>query len=449
MQTQDCRGVPLSGGNRAAAARLERATELLARFDLDPLAEVDALLAEEPGLVMGHCLRAALMLLSTDKACEGELAASLAAAEALAPRANDRERGHMAALRAWLAGGMRRAGDLYGRVLLDHPRDLLALQLAHQCDFFTGRSSMLRDRVAWVLPHWGSGTPGFGFVLGMHAFGLEETNLYARAEEQGRRALSLDARDPWAIHAVAHVMEMEGRAEEGIAWLAGRQADWAGGNMLAFHNWWHLALFHMDRGEHARVLELYDAGVRPDGAGPVPMEMLDASALLWRLHLRGVAVGDRWARLADGWAAVEPGHYAFNDAHAVLALTAAGRPAEAEAVAGALRRAAGAAAGDNARMSRAVGLPLAEAVMAFGRGDYAAATATLLGLRERAHLFGGSHAQRDVIHQTLAEAALRAGDGALAAALAAERLDLKPRSPFNALLARRADALRGASAAAA
>ncbi len=145
--------------------------------------------------------------------------------------ANDRERAHAAAGRAWLEGDFHRAVALYGDILLDHPRDLLALQTAHVGDFLLGQSQMLRDRVAQVLPHWNADVPGYGYVLGMYAFGLEEMNLYDRAEETGRRALQLDPRDPWSVHAVTHVMEMRGRTSDGIRWLNGRRDDWAPGRL--------------------------------------------------------------------------------------------------------------------------------------------------------------------------------------------------------------------------
>jgi hypothetical protein len=279
----------------------------------------------------------------------------------------------------------------------------------------------------------------------MHAFGLEETGLYGRAEEAGRRAVQLNPRDPWAIHAVAHVMEMEGRVQDGIRWLTGSRADWATDNMFSYHNWWHLALHHLDLEETDRVLALYDESIRPH-TNAVPLEMVDASALLWRLRLRGIDAGARWRRLADDWAPLaDQGHYAFNDVHALLAFIGAGREAETAQVMGALERAA-AGTGDNAMMSREVGLPLARALLEFEAGRYAGAAARLLAVRERAHRFGGSHAQRDLIQLTLAEAALRSGDAPLARALAAERTDLKPASVWNWRLAQRAAALAGDSA---
>jgi hypothetical protein len=302
-----------------------------------------------------------------------------------------------AAARAWLEGDFDWAVRLYGDIVVEYPRDLLALQTAHVGDFFLGQSTLLRDRVAQVLPHWNAELPGYGYVLGMHAFGLEETALYDRAEDTGRRALEANRRDPWAVHAVTHVMEMQGRLRDGIEWLTSRERDWADDNAFAYHNWWHLALYHLDLGEDDRVLEIYDTRVRPVQTS-VALEMLDASALLWRLTLRGVDVGARWQPLADAWIPIaEDGFYAFNDAHAAMAFVGAGDWPRANQVLASLERAAG-GAGTNAMMSREVGLPLAQACAAFGRGAYADAVEKLLPIRANAHRFGGSHAQRDLVH---------------------------------------------------
>jgi len=448
MGLKDSRGVPVSTGDRQSLDAYERAAELLHGYFNDPLAVIDAALARDPGFVLGHCLRAGLMLLATDKAAEPELAASVAAGEALWGGANDRERGHLRAARAWLDGDFRRAVALYGEILLDHPRDLLALQIAHIGDFFLGQSSLLRDRVAAVLPDWDDGVPGHGYVLGMHAFGLEEMGDYGQAELRGRQATALQPRDPWAIHAVAHVMEMQGRLDDGIAWLGGRTADWAENNGFAFHNWWHLALYHLDRGETDRVLELYDRRIRP-APSPLPLEMLDATALLWRLHLRGADVGGRWRELADAWAGkAADAYYVFNDMHAMMAFVADGRTALVDDLLRTLEARA-AAGGTNAAMVGEVGLPVCCAIAAFGRADYDAAIDLLQPVRLIAHRFGGSHAQRDVLGLTLVEAALRGGRGRLARALAAERTALKPTSPFNWRLAARAGVLAGDTAGAA
>jgi tetratricopeptide (TPR) repeat protein len=437
MSLIDVRGVPVSTANPASLAALEQATTLAASYVLDPLARIEGALAEDPDFVMGHCFRAALAVMSSEKGAVPMLADSLAAIERCGAAANDRERGHAAAARAWLAGDFARSVRLYGEVLNRYPRDLIALQTAHVGDFLLGQSQMLRDRVAQVMPRWNQDLPGYSYVLGMFAFGLEETNLYDQAEQTGRRALEIERRDPWSVHAVTHVMEMQGRSSEGIVWLGSRSEDWTGS--FAYHNWWHLALLHLDLGENQRALDVYDRLIRPQPS-QVAYENIDASALLWRLTLRGVDVGQRWQPLAESWApAAEDGYYAFNDVHALMAFIGAGRTDLAERVLATLTsQARDGQPGGNGMMARDVGLPLARGLLAFSRGAHGACIDELLAIRQQAHRFGGSHAQRDVVHLTLLEAALRAGRPPLAQALAAERTAQKPESPFNRLLATRA-----------
>ena len=439
MKLLDACGVPLSGGNGASIAHYETAIGMLLGRPGDPDAAIAAALSEDPRFVMGRCLRAAVLILSADEAMEPALRECVAAAEELAGQANDRERRHIAAARAWLERDFARATRMYGEVLIDYPRDRLALRVAHFGDFFLGRQSMLRDRVAQVLPYWDESVPGYGYVLGMYAFGLEETAHYARAEDTARRALELAYPNPGAIHAIAHVMEMQGRQREGIAWLEETAAQWDRGDGSATHFWWHLALFHLDLNEVSSALHIYDAhiGARP---GMSLSSLADASALLWRLHLRGVSLGGRWCELAGQWAARRLAAYCpFHDLHAVAAFVGAGDSVHVERSLGVLRHRA---AGDDpgARRVRDIWLPVAKALAAFGNGDYGAAVEGLGEIRLIDHGIGGSHAQRDALNLTLIEAALRHREVRLARALAAERMALKPSSAFNRALARRAQA---------
>ncbi len=438
--TTDSLGNPVSYRDQAAIAGLEAAVVKLHGYQADPIADIDAVLAEHPDFAMAHAFRAGALAAAADRAFEPELLRSLAAAEALAPQANERERGHIAAARAWARGDITGATELWGRTAMEHPRDLLAVQLGQIGDFMLGYSHMLRDRVARVLPHWHRGMPGHGFILGMHAFGLEECGDYARAEASGREAVALNPRDGWAVHAVAHVLEMEGRTGEGIAWLGDTVGSWAPGNMFAFHNWWHLGLFHLDRGEIAEVLRLFDEGVAGGGFGQA-LELVDGAAMLWRLHVLGHDVGGRWSRVMPGWSArIEDRVFAFNDLHAMMAFIGTDDQAAQRALLASLMRAAE-GEGTNAMMAREVGLPACRGFAAFGRGDYAAAITELLPLRGKANRFGGSHAQRDVLSWTLVEAAIRLGDRPLAEGLLAERLAAKPKSPVNLGWARRSAAL--------
>ncbi len=445
MRLKDFAGYELSGATPDSVETLERACHELRCLIDDPVATVDAAIAEAPGLVMGHALRAYLHLLGTEPAGIAVARASLQAALELP--ATDRECRHLRAIAHLVEGRWRAAGRELEDLSIVYPRDALALQAGHQIDFFTGDSRMLRDRIARAMPAWTGGLPGYHAVLGMRAFGLEEMGEYARAESLGRRAVELEPRDGWAQHAVAHVLEMQQRRQDGIAWMRGNQAGWAPGSFLAVHNFWHLALFHLGLDEVDEALALFDGPVYGKASGVV-LDMIDASALLWRLHLRGVELGSRWAALADNWAPIaDAGNYAFNDMHAMIAFVGAGRVAQADAVLAA-QRAALEAPGDNAAFTREVGHAATRAIKAFGEGDYAQCTHLLRTVRNNAHRFGGSHAQRDLIDLTLIEAAARAGQHRLAEALRVERADARrPVVQAPALQIAMSRDLRGARAA--
>jgi tetratricopeptide (TPR) repeat protein len=306
---------------------------------------------------------------------------------------------------------------------------VFALQTAHLLDFYRGDALNLRSRISRVLPAWSPDVPGYSYVLGMHAFGLEECNQYPEAEDAARRALAIEPRDGWAVHAAVHVMEMQGRIEDGIDWLETRERDWAPDNGFAFHNWWHLALFYLDRARLDRVLAIYDRRIYPERSD-LSLQLVDASSLLWRLHLLGHDAGGRFATLADVWEAKlddERGFYAFNDVHAMMALLGAGRRRSVERLLGDLEATA-AGAGPSAATTREVGLPVARGLVAFDEGRYAAAADELIRVRDVAHRFGGSHAQRDFITLTIVEAALRAGRSDLARHYLAERTVHRPSS---------------------
>jgi len=200
--------------------RCERALEALLTNRGSPSRDVDRVLADDPQFVFGHCLRAAIIVRADDIAARSKLVASVTALEAICPNVNDAVRRHAAAARAWLDGDQALAVERYGAIVIDWPRDILALVVAHALDFRLGQRRMLRDRVAEVLPEWEVASPGYASVLAMYAFGLEENGQYRRAEKIARRALALDPRHPGAIHVVAHVMEMQWRAREGLEFLA-------------------------------------------------------------------------------------------------------------------------------------------------------------------------------------------------------------------------------------
>lgn len=435
MPIKDALGLPLSGATEAGLAPYHKAVRELQCFIGDPVASIDHAIAENPGFVMAHVFKGYLFGLATER--EATAVARTCHETALPLAATTREQAHVTALGHLANGRWHDAAGILEDIAIENPRDALALQAGHQIDFFTGNARMLRDRIGRALPSWDIGMPGYHAILGMQAFGLEEMGDYVRAEKLGRTAIDIEPRDGWAQHAVAHVMEMQSRQRDGIAWMRANPEAWTRESFLQVHNWWHLALFHYDLGETDEVLALYDGPIY-GARSMLALNMVDASAILWRLYLGGVDVGGRWAALADNWLPkAGAGNYAFNDAHAMMAFVGAGLDGPALTLIEAQREAIR-GSDDNAAFTRDVGHPLTLAIKAFGEGSYAETVRLIRPIRAIAHRFGGSHAQRDVIDLTLIEAALRAGDGALARALAAERSMARPDSPLSALLARRA-----------
>jgi tetratricopeptide (TPR) repeat protein len=434
---KDARDLTVSTSSAKALEHFETALTQFHSYTGDPLATMQQALQADPEFALAHLFNALAMYTATEQRYLPAVRESLAKASTLRPKMNSRERDLFDAAELLVAGKWRDASRALDSILIEYPRDALAIQTAHLMDFFQGDALNLRNRISRVLPHWSEQTPGYSYILGMHAFGLEECNQYPEAERAARRALELQPRDGWAVHAVTHVMEMQGRIAEGIEWLQSREGDWAPDNVFAPHNWWHLALFNMDLGDFDTALDLFDQKLMGPQTDMI-LVLLDATALLWRLRLEGVDVGDRFERVADVWAAkleAEAGFYAFNDVHAMMSFAATGRTDEVARVRHAMRNAAKGKE-SNAAMTREVGLPLADGLASFAQKRYMQAIDAIESVRDTANLFGGSHAQRDLLTLTLIDASIRAGDGRRAQHYIAERLMHKPTAWSQRLLAR-------------
>ncbi len=315
----DSAGLITSTADALSLEQFERALASLFRADGNALPVIALALERDPAFAIGHALRAGAIVLSGADVDAADLAASVAAIESN-PAANERERRHAAAARHWLGGEMARAARLYGDLVRDYPRDRLALLVAHGLDFRLGWREMMRERIAAVLPHWDARDPEYGYVLGMHAFGQEETGRYDLAMATAEKSLELVADNASAIHVIAHVLEMRGPPDKGIAWLKKTQPIWSGNAGFRIHLAWHLALFELDADAASEALETYDKLIAPqlDGGNN---GLVDASALLWRLQLHGTRSTRRWREVAGLWRRRSTvGNRAFDLVHAVMAL---------------------------------------------------------------------------------------------------------------------------------
>jgi len=431
MQYADCRGLPVTIASAEAASALDATLAAYQGLRADTGDRLKEALALDPDCPLSLTTRGYFILLFAVKPLAAKARESLAAAEAAAAKrgVSERERRHLAALKAWCAGHAEGALAHWEAILAEHPRDVLAIRLAHFWNFYIGDPLKLRDSVARVLPGWDDTVPGYGFVLGCHAFGLEESGDYAAAERAGRRAVEINPQDAWAVHAVAHVLEMQDRTDEGVAWLDRHIPGLAGCNNFRFHTTWHRCLFYLERGEGVRVLELYDREVRTESTSEY-LDICNATSLLWRLEAAGIDVGNRWAELAKQSVARIGDHsLVFADAHFALALAAAD-PGNADRFVASAKQFAG-GTDTQARVMNEIGAALCAAVVDCRRGEYGRALDALLPRRAVLRTIGGSHAQRDLFEQMLILAALADRRKSVAAELLAERRRQRPNNRLN------------------
>ena len=440
MQFEDRRGVSFTASSSDTIDRHEQALNNLLGTYGDPEALINEILASDPVFILGHCFNAYLNLLAFERGLMPAVADIITTLDELSRNANEHELEHICAVRTWYAGDLHGAVRHWENALLLNPRDLLAMRLCHDLAFFLGDCRNLRDTVSRVKNNWTPDLPGYGYLLGMHAFGLEECGDYGHAEETGRAALEINPRDSWAVHAVTHVMEMMGRQADGIEWLQSRENDWAyEGNFFAVHNWWHLALYHLDLQQYDQVFNVYDGPIRSAKSNAV-LDLVDASALLWRLYLLGEDAGNqRWQEVCNSWMTyAEDGIYSFNDLHLMMGLAACERFDQAEKLIASMEKLGNGPETTHKLALNSVGIPACKGFLAFAQGRYTEAVDHLLPVRYRAFHFGGSHAQRDVMSWTVIEAMLRDGQYNRARALLNERIELKPSSPQNWQMAGRA-----------
>ena len=411
----DARGLPISTVSANAAAAFDHLVTGYLTYRADTPVRLTALLEADPNFAFAHCMQGYFAMLAFKQVLVPIAVQAAGTAQSLAAGATPRERSHIAALAAWAEGELDRAIALWESILRTHPHDVVAFRLTHFVNFWLGRPQDMVASVERVIPAWSEDIPGYASILACRCFAQEEAGNYLGAEPSGRRAIELDPGDLWAAHAVAHVLEMQGRRGEGIEWLTTLAPNWEGSHNLQHHLWWHCALFKLEHGDHTAVLELYDTRFRnlsaplTIAAPDVYIDVQNAAAMLFRLQRLGVDVGNRWEELADkAEARIGDCLSAFTLPHWLMALTATGRIAAAERMIEAMRVFAN-GPGTVPPIVRDYALPIAEAQLAHAAGRHAEAVALMRPVIDGMYRLGGSHAQQDVLEQLFVDAALKAG----------------------------------------
>jgi tetratricopeptide (TPR) repeat protein len=410
---RDAHGLPISTSSSEAAAAYDRTIASYLMYRVDTRDHLMAVLKADPGFALGHCLKGYFTMLLYKQAAVPSAQSAAAEARRLAAGATPRERLHVDALEAWVGGDVHGATAIWERILDTHPNDALALRLAHYVYFWTGRPHEMLASAQRVMPKWDRAMPGYGSLLSCLCFAHEELGSYAEAEPYGREAVEIDPGDLWGTHAVAHVMEMQGRQREGIAWLSALERHWEPGNAVRHHLWWHRALYHYEQREFDAVLDLYDRHFR-NLASPLTqaqpdfiIDVQNAASMLFRLERLGVDVGDRWIEIADK-AETRIGDClsAFTLPHWMMAMAATGREEAAGKMLDAMR-AFGEGSASTAAAVREISLPVSQAVLAHRKGEHGRALDLMRPIIGETQRVGGSHAQHDVIKQLYLDCAVR------------------------------------------
>jgi tetratricopeptide (TPR) repeat protein len=404
----DNQGLALTVANTAAADAYNAAATEWLDYRVSAMPTLKSAIDADPGFCMAHCFRGYMLMLFGSVSVAGAVANALEKAKACAGGATERERRHVETLEAWAGGDSVGACARWEAILADHPLDILALRLHHFTSFWLGDTQRLGGGPASVLGKWSADVANYGNVLGMRAFGLEEAGEYAAAEKLGREAVERNADDMWAIHAVAHVMEMQGRHKEGIDWLDYPLDQWEDRNPFRGHVWWHRGLYLIADGRHDEALALYDSSIH-DTTTEFYMDAHNSASFLARLGFEGVDVGDRWEGLAETAERNADGHaLIFTDIHHVMVLARLRRFDAVRDYLASMRALADSEDTHLAKVLGRVGIPLCQAIARFEEGDMVGALASMRELEPRYIEFGASNAQRQLF-QLYAAAAQASG----------------------------------------
>jgi tetratricopeptide (TPR) repeat protein len=418
----DRRGLALTTSSESAAKHIDQAVTDYLDYQTTAFGCVRAALEQDPAFVLALCFRGYFLLMLENKAILPKVQQTLDEIRLNLDAATQRERLHVVALEAWAVGDIMKACRHWEEILTECPLDLLALKLHHTMSFYAGRSQVMRSVVASVLGEWDDTVPGYGCVQGMYAYALEECGAYDEAERWGREAVERNPGDLWAIHSVAHVLEMQGRSAEGVKWLHHTPEQWAKKNPFKAHVWWHAALFSLAQGEHERALSLYDHELCSVNSETY-IDVSNQAALLKRFQMSGIDIGDRWKVLADhAKTRIHDHMLPFRDAHFCLALAANKNFDVARQHIDSMAEFAGQAQDWRSQATRNVLIPLCEGMIAYEQGRYDEASDLLWAVRNEIVSIGGSHAQRDLFAQIICDAAVRANNLPVARSLLSERV---------------------------
>jgi tetratricopeptide (TPR) repeat protein len=373
------------------------------RYGKDAESSILKGIAADPTCAIAHAYAASYYLSQESSIGWQQAIPHLKAARKYSRHATEREQLYVQAIAHWANGDIQAAIAIHETLAERYPQDLMSVQQGQYHYFYLGDKAKLLQIAEQVLPTHRENH----YLLGMMAFGLEQCHRLEEAETMARAAIAINSNDPWAHHAIAHVMETQGRIEEGIAWMEAFAHTWETCNsMLYTHNWWHIALYHLTNRDYGKVLSLYDTHIWGRARKDSPKDQVGAISLLLRLELKELVVDRlRWKALAAHLLPRIHEHaLPFQDLHYVYALARVGQADEMLASMEAHSRTI---VPQQRTVWRQVVLPAAQGLAAYAEGNWQGTIALLHPVLPRLYELGGSHTQRDLFNQLYQDAQRR------------------------------------------
>ncbi|MHC5777063.1 tetratricopeptide repeat protein [Nostoc sp.] len=401
---KDAQGLVVTTDSAQAIAAINRFIDQALCYGQDAETAIFQAIEADPTCALAHAYAAAYYLTQENSKAWQQVQPYLQVAQRNLAKITDREKLYVQAILAWANQEIDLAIGFHEEITNKFPRDLISVQQGQYHYFYTGNKEKLLKIAQKVLPS----NPQQDYLYGMVAFGLEQCHQLKAAEKMARQAIALNRYDPWAHHALAHVMETQGRVNEGIAWMESFADTWENCNsMLYSHNWWHIALYYLEQENYQKVVSLYDTQIWERANKQSPKDQVGAISLLLRLELRGVNVGNRWQSIiAYLYSRIDEHALAFQDLHYVYALAKAGHTGWVNQM---LQSMQYHALSINPFLQRSwleVAIPAARGMVAHAKGDFNTAVTELKLVLPRLHEIGGSHAQRVLFEQIYHDAVL-------------------------------------------
>ena len=412
----DLYGLSVSTSDRAAVDAYDRGVRSLLGFGAGTADTFRTAVEADPEFALARAGLGVALFLDEKPA---EARAAMDQAKAAVAGLPEREQRHVEACNLFVSGRVPDATTLITEILAERPRELMLAQRLYFFHFWQGRSADLLRVTSSIVGAFDADS----YMLGLHAFALEENGQYAEALRLAERAMGLNPQDAWAVHTFAHVLYETGENDRGAEALPPRVQPCTHLGYFRNHLAWHIALLHLAAGRYDHAERMFRSVFATLPIG-IASDLHDAVALGWRLDLFARPDPARWAHLGGQAAArADLGLLLFHDVHVAMALAAAGDWTAAERHLDRLRQ-----RGARSRTPTLpeVVVPLVEGLHAFARGDHATAVARIMPIESRIHEIGGSHAQREIFHDTLLAAALRGGAPETARALLERRLGQRP-----------------------